>query len=248
VLVIDKLWPSARDALADVPKEGAVIAVGGFGDCGAPLGLVELLCDLDVRDIHVISNNCGIGDRGLARLLAERRIARFTGSFPAHPLFLEQYQSGRIHLELVPQGTLAERLRAGGAGIPAFYTPASVGTQLADGSFPATYTPDGNVAERSPRKETREFDGRTYVLERALRPDVALIRAHRADRMGNLFFRLTARNFNPLCAMAARLTIAEVENVVEVGELAADQIHLPGVFVDRFVEALSEVGVSAVAS
>ncbi|MGI5157458.1 CoA transferase subunit A [Microbispora sp. CA-102843] len=245
--MIDKLRESVADALAGVPRCGAVIAVGGFGDCGAPLGLVEALCDLDVRDVHVVSNNCGIGERGLARLLIEERVARFTGSFPAHPLFLEQYRSGRITLELVPQGSLAERLRAAGAGIPAFYTQAGVGTDLGEGSFPAAYGPDGEVTEYCARKETREFDGRTYVLERALRPDVALVRAHRADRMGNLVFRLTARNFNPLCAMAAKITIAEVENVVPVGSLPPDEVHLPGIFVDRMVEALSEIGVPEVA-
>jgi 3-oxoacid CoA-transferase, A subunit len=234
--VIDKIRGSVAEALADVPRRGAMIAVGGFGDCGAPLALVEALCELDVRDVHVVSNNCGIGERGLARMLIEGRIARFTGSFPAHAEFLAQYRAGRIHLDLTPQGTLAERLRAGGAGIPAFYTPAGVGTMLADGTFPAAYGPDGEVLAYSEPKETREFDGRTYVLERALKPDVALIRAHRADRLGNLAFRLTARNFNPLCAMAARLTIAEVEGVVPVGELPPDQIHLPGVFVDHIVE------------
>ncbi|GAA1016449.1 succinyl-CoA--3-ketoacid-CoA transferase [Acrocarpospora pleiomorpha] len=240
--MIDKLRASVADALADVPRRGAVIAVGGFGDCGAPLGLVEALCDLDVRDVHVVSNNCGIGERGLARLLIEERIARFTGSFPAHARFGEQYRSGRIHLDLVPQGTLAERLRAAGAGLPAFYTPASAGTDLGEGAFPAAYGPDGEVAEYCARKETREFDGRTYVLEHALHPDVALVRAHRADRMGNLVFRLTARNFNPLCAMAARITIAEVENVVPIGALPPDEVHLPGIFVDHMVEALSEIG------
>ncbi len=245
--MIDKLRESVAEALEGVPRRGAVIAVGGFGDCGAPLGLVEALCDLGVRDVHVISNNCGIGERGLARLLVEGRIARFTGSFPAHARFLEQYRSGGIHLELVPQGTLAERLRAGGAGVPAFYTPSGVGTDLAEGSFPARYGPDGEVAEFCPAKETREFGGRTYVLEHALRPDVALVRAHQADRMGNLVFRLTARNFNPLCAMAAGITIAEVENVVPVGSLPPDQIHLPGVFVDHMVGALSEIGLPEVA-
>lgn len=234
--MIDKIRGSVAEALADVPRRGAMIAVGGFGDCGAPLALVEALCDLDVRDVHVVSNNCGIGERGLARMLIEGRISRFTGSFPAHARFLEQYRAGAIHLDLTPQGTLAERLRAGGAGVPAFYTPAGVGTTLADGTFPAAYGPDGAVVTYSEPKETREFDGQTYVLERALRPDVALIRAHRTDRMGNMVFRLTARNFNPLCAMAARLTIAEVEGVVDVGELPPDQIHLAGVFVDHIVE------------
>ncbi|CAM5391023.1 CoA transferase subunit A OS=Streptomyces cyaneofuscatus OX=66883 GN=G3I52_33705 PE=4 SV=1 [Streptomyces cyaneofuscatus] len=184
----------------------------------------------------VVINNCGTDGRGLGILLSAGRISRVTGSYVGeNKEFARQYLGGELEVELVPQGTLAERLRAGGCGIPAFYTPAGVGTQIADGGLPWRYAPDGAVALASPPKETREYDGRTHVLERGITADFALVRARRGDRHGNLVFRHAAANFNPLAAMAGRITIAEVEELVEPGDLDPDHVHLPGVFVQRVV-------------
>ncbi len=184
-----------------------------------------------------MSNNCGVDGRGLGVLLGAGRIARVTGSYVGeNKEFARQYLSGELEVELTPQGTLAERLRAGGAGVPAFYTPAGVGTQVAQGGLPWRYAPDGTVAVASPAKETRDFDGRTYVLEHGITTDFALVRAWRGDRHGNLVFRKASANFNPLAAMAGRVTVAEVEELVEPGELNPDTVHLPGVFVQRVVE------------
>jgi 3-oxoacid CoA-transferase subunit A len=210
--------------------------VGGFGLCGIPENLILALSERDVHGLTCVSNNCGVDDWGLGILLYAKRISRMTSSYVGeNKEFARQYLSGELELELTPQGTLAERLRAGGAGIAAFFTATGVGTQISDGGLPWRYDADGNVAVASPAKEVREFDGRSYVLEQAITTDFALVHAKTADRHGNLVFHESARNFNPLCAMAGRVTIAEVEEVVEPGALDADAVHLPGVFVQRVV-------------
>ncbi|MBO2451922.1 CoA transferase subunit A [Actinomadura barringtoniae] len=213
---MDKVVSSAAAAVADVP-DGASVAVGGFGLCGIPMNVITALLDRGTTGLRVVSNNCGVDDWGLGVLLAEGRIAHMTASYVGeNKEFARQYMGGELEVELVPQGTLAERLRAGGCGIPAFYTPAGVGTPIAGG------------------RETRDFDGRTYVLEEAITTDFALVHAARGDRFGNLAFHASARNFNPLAAMAGRITIAQVE---EVTDFAPDEIHLPGIFVHRVVPA-----------
>ena len=232
---MDKVRPSAADAVSDLPA-GATLAVGGFGLCGIPSDLIRAVHDLGVDDLRVVSNNCGVDDWGLGVLLHDRRIARMTSSYVGeNKEFARQYLSGELEVELVPQGTLAERLRAGGCGIPAFFTPAGGGTQIADGGLPWRYAPDGGVAVASPPKETRTFDGRDYVLEEAITTDFALVRAAKGDRHGNLIFNKSAMNFNPLCAMAGKVTVAEVEELVEPGELDPEHVHLPGIFVQRVV-------------
>lgn len=232
---MDKVIHEASDAVADIPH-GASIAVGGFGLSGIPETLIRALHSQNTTDLKVVSNNCGTDGRGLGILLSAGRISRVTGSYVGeNKEFARQYLGGELEVELVPQGTLAERLRAGGCGIPAFYTPAGVGTQIADGGLPWRYAPDGAVALASPPKETREYDGRTHVLEHGITADFALVRARRGDRHGNLVFRHAAANFNPLAAMAGRITIAEVEELVEPGDLDPDHVHLPGVFVQRVV-------------
>ncbi|MCW2900722.1 MAG: 3-oxoacid CoA-transferase subunit [Streptosporangiaceae bacterium] len=234
---MNKVVGSAAEAVADVP-DGASLAVGGFGLCGVPAVLIEALYERGPTRLSVVSNNCGVAGRGLGRLLEAGRIARATGSYIGENKELaRQYLAGEIEVELTPQGTLAERLRAGGSGIPAFYTPAGVGTQVAEGGLPWRYGPDGGVAVASPAKEVREFDGRPHVLEDGITTDFALVRAARGDRFGNLVFDKAARNFNPLCAMAGRITIAEVE---ELTELDPDEVHLPGVFVQRVVALTPE--------
>jgi 3-oxoacid CoA-transferase subunit A len=201
------------------------------------MALIDALDDLGVRNLHVVSNNCGVDDWGLGLLLRQGRISRMTSSYVGeNKEFARQYLSGELEVELTPQGTLAERLRAGGCGIPAFYTPAGVGTLVAEGGLPWRYAPDGSVALASPPKETREFDGQLYVLEHGIVTDFALVRAARGDRHGNLSYDASARNFNPLAAMAGRITIAEVEHLVEPGELGPEHIDTPGVFVQRVIE------------
>ncbi|MEU0058796.1 CoA transferase subunit A [Streptomyces sp. NPDC006334] len=232
---MDKVVATALEAVADVP-DGASLAVGGFGLSGVPNGLVQALYERGVTGLSVVSNNCGAMESGLAVLLAAGRIARVTGSYiGANKEFARQYLAGELEVEMIPQGTLAERLRAGGAGIPAFYTPAGVGTQVADGGLPWRYDGEGGIALASPAKEVREFDGARYVLERGIRTDFALVRAAKGDRHGNLVFNRSARNFNPLAAMAGRVTVAEVEELLEPGEIDPDAVHLPGVFVQRVV-------------
>ncbi|MCX3058601.1 CoA transferase subunit A [Streptomyces beihaiensis] len=232
---MDKVVASAARAVADV-GDGSSLAVGGFGLSGVPSVLIEAVHAQGTGNLSVVSNNCGAMESGLAVLLAAGRIARVTGSYiGANKEFARQYLAGEIEVEMIPQGTLAERLRAGGAGIPAFYTPAGVGTQVADGGLPWRYDGAGGVAKASPPKEVREFDGVEYVLERAIRTDFALVRAARGDRHGNLVFNKSARNFNPLAATAGKVTIAEVEELVEAGGIEPDQVHLPGVFVQRVV-------------
>lgn len=228
---MDKVIVSAAEAVAQIP-DGASIAVGGFGLCGIPSVLIQALHEQGASHLQVVSNNCGVDGWGLGILLESGRIARVTGSYVGeNKEFARQYLSGEIEVELVPQGTLAERLRAGGCGIPAFFTPAGVGTQIAEGGLPWRYDSDGRPVVVSPRKEVREFGSRPYVLEEAITTQFALVRAAKGDRHGNLVFDRSARNFNPLAAMAGRVTLAEVEELVEPGELDPDAIHLPGVFI-----------------
>ncbi len=244
--MIDKIRTSTADALAGVP-DGASVAIGGFGQVGVPVDLIDALCDHGVRELHVIANNGGrglAGERGIARLLTENRVRRFSCSFPINPDFFRRYFHGEVEIELVPQGTLAERLRAGGSGLGGFYTPTAVGTMLADGGFVIRYDENGEPTTIAPEREQRRIDGRMYVFERALRPDFALVKAHTADRFGNLRFRLSARNFNPLAAMAARTTIVQTDNVL-THALDPDDAHLPGVFVDHVVETADQARVSA---
>ncbi|MCX4552651.1 CoA transferase subunit A [Streptomyces sp. NBC_01267] len=233
---MDKTVPTAAEAVAGI-GDGSSLAVGGFGLSGVPDVLIAALHRQGARGLSVVSNNCGVDGGGLGILLAAGRIVRVTGSYVGeNKEFARRYLGGELELELTPQGTLAERLRAGGAGIPAFFTPAGVGTPVAEGGLPWRYAPDGTVALGSPAKEVREFDGAEYVLERAITTDFALVRAARGDRHGNLVFRRAARNFNPLAAMAGRITVAEVEQLVEPGELDPDEIHVPGVFVQHVLE------------
>ena len=215
---MNKLFPSAEKALEGVVADGQLLAVGGFGLCGIPEALIDALRDAGVKDLTVVSNNAGVDGFGLGKLLETRQIKKMIASYVGeNKEFERQYLAGELELEFTPQGTLAEKLRAGGAGIPAFFTKTGVGTIVAEG------------------KELREFDGDTYVMERSLVPDVSLVKAHRADKSGNLQFRLTARNFNPAVAMAGKLCIVEVEEVVETGSMVPDEVHLPGIYVHRIV-------------
>lgn len=230
--MIDKFRDDLAEAL-DVVWSGATIAVGGFGSSGRPDALLNALSDLDKRDLHLYVNNVGDDFTGVGRLVREGRVRRITASFPILQEFYDDYFAGRIELELIPQGTLAERMRAGGAGVAAFYTPSSAGTMLSDGTFPLTYDGEGRPATFVPAKETREFDGREYVLEYGINADFGLVKAQLGDRSGNLRFHLSARNFNPLAGMCGRVTFAEVEKLVETGDIGPDDVHLPGVFVDH---------------
>ncbi|MGQ0630431.1 MAG: CoA transferase subunit A [Sporichthyaceae bacterium] len=237
---MDKVVASAAEAVADIAS-GASLAVGGFGLCGIPTVLIDALLEQGADELQVASNNCGVDGHGLGKLLAAGRIVRVTASYVGeNKEFARQYLSGELEVELTPQGTLAERLRAGGVGIPAFYTLAGVGTQIETGGLPWRYDSAGNVVLASPPKPTAVFDvdgtAQTFVLEEAFRADFALIRAAKGDRHGNLVFNKSARNFNPLAAMSAKVAIVEVEELVEVGELDPDQVHLPGVFIHRVVE------------
>jgi 3-oxoacid CoA-transferase subunit A len=240
---MNKTYASALDAVTDIAS-GSSLAVGGFGLCGIPHALIEALLAQGADDLETVSNNCGVDGGGLGLLLEAHRIRRTTGSYVGENReFARQYLSGELELELCPQGTLAERLRAGGCGIPAFYTPAGVGTLVADGGLPWRYAADGSVALASPPKEVRQFgaDERKFVLEMGIVTDFALVRAARGDRHGNLSYDASARNFNPLVAMAGRITIAEVEELVEPGKLDPEHIDTPGVFVQRVV-AVGETG------
>jgi 3-oxoacid CoA-transferase subunit A len=233
---VDKVVASAAEAVADVCA-GSSLAVGGFGLCGIPHALIHAVHALGSTDLETVSNNCGVDAAGLGMLLTAKRIRRTVGSYVGeNKEFARQYLGGELELELCPQGTLAERLRAGGSGIPAFYTPAGVGTLVADGGLPWRYNADGTVALASPPKEVRAFGDRHYVLETGIVTDFALVRAARGDRHGNLSYDASARNFNPLCAMAGRITIAEVEQLVEPGELDPEHVDTPGVFVQRVIE------------
>ena len=215
---MNKLYPSAAAALAGIVHDGQLLAVGGFGLCGIPEALIDALRDSAAKNLTVISNNAGVDGFGLGKLLDTRQIKKMIASYVGENKELErQFLAGELELEFTPQGTLAEKLRAGGAGIPAFFTKTGVGTIVADG------------------KELHDFDGETYVMERSLVADVALVKADVADKSGNLRFNLTARNFNPACAMSGKVCIVEVERIVETGEIAPDDIHLPGIYVHRIV-------------
>ncbi|MFW2079554.1 CoA transferase subunit A [Acinetobacter guillouiae] len=215
---MNKVVANAHKALADVVANNQTFAVGGFGLCGIPEALIDALKEIGVTGLTCISNNAGVDDFGLGKLLQTKQIKKMISSYVGeNKEFERQYLNGELEVELTPQGTLAEKLRAGGAGIPAFFTQTGVGTLIAEG------------------KEVREFDGKDYILEQALVADIALVKAYKADKAGNLIFRKTARNFNPECAMAGKLTIVEVEEIVEIGELDPDSIHLPGIYVSRIV-------------
>lgn len=215
---MQKVYETAAEALFDI-EDGMTLMSGGFGLCGNPENLIRALAEKGVKDLTVISNNCGTDEYGLGLLLQNRQIKKMVSSYVGeNKNFERQFLSGELEVELNPQGTLAERIRAGGAGVPAFYTPTGYGTVVADG------------------KETREFDGRHYVLERALRADIAIVKAWKGDTQGNLIYRATARNFNPLMATAGKVTIAEVEELVEPGELDPDQVHTAGVYVQRIIQ------------
>lgn len=218
--MINKIVPSVRDAVADI-FDGATIHIGGFGEAGSPVELIHALIDQGARNLTIVSNNAGSGNVGLAALIENRQVSKIICSFPRTAIsvvFPELYRRGEIELELVPQGTLAERIRAGGAGIPAFYTPASVNTSLADG------------------KETRVFNGKTYVMEHGLKADFALVKCHAADKYGNLVYNKTARNFGPVMCMAAQITIVQARKIVEVGQIDPECVITPGIFVKRVVE------------
>lgn len=230
-----KVFESAAAAVADIGN-GSSLAVGGFGLCGIPDALIEAIAETEASDLEVFSNNCGVDDHGLGILLSIGRIRRVTASYVGeNKEFARQYLGGELEVELTPQGTLAERLRAGGTGIPAFFTPAGVGSPIADGGMPWRYHPDGTVAIESPPKETRLFGNKRYVMEEAINADFALVHAALGDTEGNLVFDKTAMNFNPLAAMAGRVTIAQVEKLVQPGEIDPAAVHLPGVFVTRIV-------------
>jgi len=215
---MNKIFANADDALADIIKDGQTIAVGGFGLCGIPEALIDALVKTGRKDLTAISNNAGVDNFGLGKLLATRQVKRMISSYVGENAeFERQFLAGELELEFTPQGTLAEKLRAGGSGIPAFFTKTGLGTMIAEG------------------KEVREFDGDKYVLERSLTADIGLVKAWKGDKAGNLIYNKTARNFNPVVAMAGRLTVAEVEVLVETGDLDADQIHTPGIFVQRIV-------------
>ena len=215
---MNKIYPSAAKALEGIVRDGQLLAVGGFGLCGIPEALIDALCASGVKNLTVISNNAGVDGFGLGKLLDTRQITKMISSYVGeNKEFERQFLAGELQLEFTPQGTLAEKLRAGGAGIPAFYVRTGVGTLIAEG------------------KETREFDGHVYVMERALLPEVSLVKAWKADKSGNLLFRRTARNFNPAVAMAGRITVVEVEEIVETGTFDPDSVHLPGIYVHRIV-------------
>ena len=215
---MNKIFASADMALADIAADNQTLAIGGFGLCGIPEALIEALKNTGVKGLTCISNNAGVDDFGLGKLLQTRQIKKMISSYVGeNKEFERQYLNGELEVELTPQGTLAEKLRSGGAGIPAFFTPTGVGTLIAEG------------------KEVREFDGKEYILESSLTADIALVKAYKADKAGNLVFRKTARNFNPECAMAGKLTVVEVEQLVEIGEIDPDDIHLSGIYVNRIV-------------
>ncbi len=233
---MNKVYTSAIDAVRDIPS-GATILAGGFGLCGIPENAIAALRELGTKDLVVVSNNCGVDDFGLGILLRNKQIKKMISSYVGeNKEFERQYLTGELEVELTPQGTLAERLRAGGAGIPAFYTPTGAGTAVSEGGMPLLYNPDGSVKKYSEKKEIRAFDGRDYVLEPAIRGQFAIVKAWKGDRYGNLVFRNTAMNFNPMMATAADVTIAEVEELVEVGSIDPDHVHTPGIFVHRIFQ------------
>ena len=237
---MDKAIDSAWAAVAQIDP-GSTIAVGGFGLCGIPSVLISALLDSGIDELEVVSNNAGVDDWGLGLLLSACRLRRVVASYVGENReFARQYLSGELEVELTPQGTLAERMRAGGSGIAAFYTRTGVGTMVADGGMPWKYDTEGNVEIASPAKPTQDFDGVDHVLERAIVADYGLVRAWKGDRHGNLVYRAAARNFNPLAAMCGRVTIAEVEHLVEPGELDPNEIHTPGAFVKHVLALTPE--------
>ncbi|MGO0575115.1 CoA transferase subunit A [Ornithinimicrobium panacihumi] len=241
---MDKVVASAAEAVEGI-VDGMTVTVGGFGLSGIPTVLIEALLARGTTDLQVVSNNCGVDGAGLGLLLAERRISRVIASYVGeNKEFARQYLSGELEVELTPQGTLAEKMRAAGAGIPAFYTPTGVGSQVSEGGMPWLYDSEGTVVKESPAKEKREYtvrgQTRDYVLEESIFADFGLVRAAKGDRHGNLVFNKSARNFNPLCAMAANIAVAEVEELVEPGELDPDEIHLPGIYVQRVLALTPE--------
>jgi 3-oxoacid CoA-transferase subunit A len=241
---MDKVVLNAAEAIDGIVT-GSSLAVGGFGLCGIPSVLIAELHRSGATDLEVVSNNCGVDEWGLGILLKDRRIRRMISSYVGeNKEFERQFLSGELEVELTPQGTLAEKLRAGGAGIPAFFTATGVGTQVADGGMPRRYAADGSITVASPPKETREMDWhgekRVFVLEEAISTDFALVRAWKGDRHGNLVFRQSAQNFNPLAAMAGRICIAEVEHLVDPGEIDPDAVHLPGIYVQRVLPLTPE--------
>ncbi len=233
---MNKVIESAVEAVREIP-DGATLLVGGFGLCGNPENLIRALRELGTKDLTIVSNNCGVDDAGLGILLANGQVRKMVSSYVGeNKVFEQSFLGGTLEVELVPQGTLAERLRAGGAGIPAFYTPTGYGTAISEGGIPMLYDTEGNVLKSSQKKETREFDGRGTVLEHAIKGDYALVAAHRGDHVGNLVYRKTARNFNPMIAAAGQKTFAEVEELVEPGDIAPDHVHTPGVYVDAILK------------
>jgi 3-oxoacid CoA-transferase subunit A len=233
---LNKVTASAKEAVEDIP-DGATVLAGGFGLCGIPERAIAALRELGTKRLTVVSNNCGVDDFGLGLLLRNKQIVKMISSYVGeNKEFERQYLCGELELELTPQGTLAERLRAGGAGIAAFYTPTGAGTAVSEGGLPIRYAPDGTVLKASERKETRIFGGRAYVLEEGIVGDFALVKAWKGDRFGNLVYRHTAMNFNPMIATAGKVTIAEVEELVGVGELDPDHVHTPGIFVQRIFQ------------
>ncbi len=233
---MDKTRKNALDACADIP-DGAIVLAGGFGLCGIPENSIRALAELGTKGLTFVSNNCGVDDFGLGILLRQKQIAKMISSYVGEHKELErQYLAGELEVELCPQGTLAERIRAGGAGIVAFYTPTGVGTAVSDGGLPLRYGDGGVVIKSSPKKEVRDFDGKAYVLEHAIKGDFAIVKAWKGDKFGNLVFRHTAANFNPMMATAATVTIAEVEELVEPGELEPNTIHTPGIYVQRIYQ------------
>ncbi|GAB5894566.1 CoA transferase subunit A [Mycolicibacterium mageritense] len=239
-MTLGKVVGSAAESVADIPS-GASLAVGGFGLAGIPWFLIGALLEQGADDLTIVSNNCGVDGAGLGLLLEAGRISRVIASYVGeNKEFARQYLAGELTVELTPQGTLAERMRAGGSGIGAFFTPTGVGTMVAEGGLPWRYHSDGTVALASPAKEVRTFGGKEMVLEESIVTDYALVRAAVADKAGNCKFHAAARNFNPPAAMSGRVTVVEAEQVVEVGELDGDEIHLPGIFVQRVVELTPE--------
>lgn len=233
---MSKVFGTASAAVADI-QDGMSLAVGGFGACGIPDALIKAIDAAGATNLEVFTNNCGVEGVGLGILLEGRRIRRVTASYVGdNKEFARQYLSGELEVELTPQGTLAEKLRAGGAGIPAFFTPAGVGTPIAGGGLPRRYRADGSVALASPPKEVREFAGRRYLLEESIKAEYALVHALVGDTAGNLIFSKAAMNFNPIAAMAGEVCIAQVERLVEPGQLDPHHVHLPGIFVDRIVQ------------
>ncbi|KRX97940.1 Succinyl-CoA:3-ketoacid coenzyme A transferase 1, mitochondrial [Trichinella pseudospiralis] len=233
----DKVYPNSLEAVKDIPS-GATLLVGGFGICGTPAGLIKALVQTKVKDLTIISNNCGLENFGIGWLLTNRQIKRMVSSYVGeNEEFMRQYKNGELELEIIPQGTLAERIRAGGAGIPAFYTPTGRSTLIEEGGWPIKFKKEGGVMMISEGKERRNFNGTPYIMETAIRSDFSLIKAFKADRSGNLIFRKSARNFNPPMCKAGTISIVEVEELVEVGDLDPENIDVTGIYVDRIVKS-----------